>query len=86
MANGRPRVTKSRKSVYRVKKVVHAMQDRFYKEVCSPRRQEMADSNMLQEDHNAIANLSNDVINRQFNPGRFMESLGKYDGMDEIGK
>jgi hypothetical protein len=85
MANGIPRVKKSNKSVYRMKRVVHEMEDNFYGKVCPSRKQEVMDSRMVQEDHNAFANLSPNFINRQFKANRFMQSLGKFDEKDEIG-
>jgi hypothetical protein len=46
---------------------------------CDPRRrQELADSRMIQEDHNAMANCSPRVINRQFNAGKYPERLAMY--------
>jgi hypothetical protein len=43
----------------------------FYRKVDPRRKQELSDARMIQEDQNAMANLSNTVINRQYNPDRF---------------
>jgi hypothetical protein len=42
------------------------------------RRQELADSNMIFEDHTKVANLSPRVINRQFDANRYPERLAMY--------
>lgn len=47
------------------------MANAFYAQVDPRRRQEIADSRMIQEDHKAMANLSERAINRQFNQNRF---------------
>jgi hypothetical protein len=46
---------------------------------CDPRRkQELADARMIQEDHNAMANCPQTVINRQFNAWKYPERLEMY--------
>lgn len=48
------------------------MSDFFYMNAVDPRRKpEIADSQMIQEDHRSIANLSEKAINRQWNPGKY---------------
>ena len=42
------------------------------------RKQELTDARMIQEDHNAMANLSGKVINKQFNAWRYPERLAMY--------
>ena len=42
------------------------------------RKQELIDARMIQEDHNAMANLSGKVINKQFNAWEFPERLAMY--------
>ncbi len=43
----------------------------FMQPIDPRRRPEMADSQMIREDHNAIANLSPVEINRQWTPGKY---------------
>lgn len=43
----------------------------FMQPVDPRRRPEMADSQMIQEDNRAMANLPTREINRQFKPGKF---------------
>lgn len=43
----------------------------FMQEIDPRRRPEIADARMIQEDHNAMANLSMREINRQWTPGKF---------------
>lgn len=50
------------------------MSNAFYKEVDPRRRQEIADSRMVNEDQMAMANLSPRFIHKQFDQNRF-----KYD-------
>lgn len=46
---------------------------------CDPRRrQELEDSRRIQEDHKAMANLSNQFINKQFDAWQFPERLAMY--------
>lgn len=42
------------------------------------RRQELADANMIHEDHSAIANCPGGVINKQFNAWKYPERLAMY--------
>jgi hypothetical protein len=50
----------------------------FYDNVDPRRKQELKDSRMISEDHNAMANLSPRFIHREFNPDRFVEHLKMY--------
>lgn len=77
MANGTPKVRKAFKAK-------RDMEEAFYKQIMPKKRQEIADSKMISEDHNAISNLSPNFINRQFNPDRFMESLGRFNSDSDI--
>jgi hypothetical protein len=50
-----------------------SLSDHAYRQKIDPRRRpEVADSEMIMEDHNAIANLPMTEINAQWTPGRFM--------------
>lgn len=51
------------------------MRDVFYGNINTRRKQEVADSRMIQEDHSAMANLSPQPIHRQFDAGRFAEAF-----------
>lgn len=49
-----------------------SLADFAYMQPVDPRRRpEFADSQMIQEDHRAVANLPEQVINREFRPGKF---------------
>lgn len=90
MANGRPRVKKAASRVkMKVDIAMHdhmrAMQEAFYRKVNPRREQEIMDSRMIQEDHNMTANLSDRFINKQWDPDRYCQSLGRYDEINEIG-
>lgn len=50
------------------------LQDAFYENIDPRRRQEVADSRMIQEDHTKVANLSSRFIHREFNANRFNQS------------
>lgn len=50
----------------------------FYNNVDPRRKQELADSRMIQEDHNALANLSPRFIHREFNPDKYVEHFDMY--------
>lgn len=50
----------------------------FYANVDPRRKQELKDSRMVNEDHNALANLSPRFIHREFNPDTFVEHLDMY--------
>lgn len=54
----------------------------FYDNVDPRRRQELADSKMLNEDHTAMANLPRQAIHREYNQNRFNQST-MFD--DEVG-
>ena len=92
MANGRPRVKASKPRHLRTKVSVRNssaaenMAASFYNEVNPQKKQEIMDSRMMQEDHNAIANLSGNSINKQFNPNRFMQTLGRFDELHDVGE
>jgi hypothetical protein len=51
----------------------------FYDQVDPRRRQEQADSRLISEDHNAMANLSDKAIHREFNPDKYVERFQMYD-------
>jgi hypothetical protein len=51
----------------------------FYNNVDPRRKQELADGRMIQEDHKAMANLSETAIYHEFNPDRFVEKFQNYD-------
>lgn len=51
--------------------------DSFYDVVDPRRKQEKVDSMMIEPDHNAMANLSEKFINKQFNPDKFVEAFRK---------
>lgn len=55
---------------------------RFLQQVDPARRQEMADSQMIFEDHNAMANLYQKPIYHTFNPDKYVPKLKP--GHDEI--
>ena len=42
------------------------------------RKQELMDARMIQEDHNAMANLSNKPIHREFDAWEYPERLAMY--------
>jgi hypothetical protein len=89
MGNGTPKVNKKHSSPKsRMKMQMHdsmkSMQEAFYRKVNPRREQEIMDSRMIQEDQNAIANLSDKVINRQWDPDRYCQSLGRYDERSEV--
>lgn len=89
MGNGSPKVKKQNAIQVRLKKsensMLHDMQAAFYRKVNPRREQEIMDARMIQEDHGAIANLSPEFINKEFNANRFMQSLGRRDEMSEVG-
>lgn len=88
MANGTPKVKKSYSMPKVSKEDVHMhmkMKEAFYRKVNPRREQEIMDSRMIQEDHSAFANLSPEFINKQWDPDRYCESLGRYDEISEIG-
>ncbi len=60
------------------------MRDVFYGSIIPRRKQEVADSRMIQEDHSAMANLSPEPIHRQFDAGRFAEAFSFTRHTDEI--
>lgn len=50
-----------------------SMSDFAFMQPVDPRRRpEIADSQMIQEDHHAMSNLPRQAINRQWNPGKYM--------------
>lgn len=55
-----------------VNTIATSLSDHAYNQPVDPRRRpEYADSQMIQEDHRAIANLPEREINRQFTPGKY---------------
>lgn len=54
------------------------MSNFFYNNVDPRRKQELCDSRMVQEDHNAIANLSNEPVYHTFNQDEYPERLAMY--------
>lgn len=59
---------------YKPKDLPELLQDAFYENIDPRRRQEVADSRMVQEDDKQVANLPSKFINRQFNQDRFNQS------------
>jgi hypothetical protein len=88
MGNGRPRVlkTKSRLAKSEHPKVMETLAGSFYRQIDPRMKQKIMDSRMIQEDHNAVANLSEKFIHDQFNANRFMESLGRRFEDSEVGE
>lgn len=90
MKNGRPKVKKMKSSAVRMKHpdvmIARAMTEAFYRKVNPRREQEIMDARLIQEDHNAIANLSPRFINETWDPDMFVQSLGKYDELSEVGE
>ena len=71
----------------KIKKIVldlsdEPMRDTFYGIINPRRKQEVADSRMIQEDHAAMSNLSPRAIHREFDAFRFVEAFKQ--GNDEI--
>jgi hypothetical protein len=58
------------------------MRESFYNNVDPRRKQELADSRMIQEDHKAMANLSDKAIHKQFNAWEYPERLAMYNQSD----
>ena len=58
----------------------------FYDNVDPRRRQERADARMISEDHKAMANLSQRVINKEFNAWKYPERLAMYNQSDKSRK
>jgi hypothetical protein len=92
MGNGSPRVKKlsSSSNSGRLKKsehpaVMETLAGSFYRQIDPRMKQKIMDSRMIQEDRNAIANLSEEFIHTQFNPNRFMEALGRRFEDSEVG-
>jgi len=50
----------------------------FYHNVDPRRKQELADSRMIQEDHSAIANLSGTPRYHEFNADKYVERLSMF--------
>lgn len=50
----------------------------FYDNVDPRRKQELVDSRMVQEDNNAIANLSAKPVYHTFNPDQYCEKLSMF--------
>ncbi len=83
MANGTPRV-KHMRSKKNHSKSKESMSSTFYRHIDPRLKQQLMDSRMIEEDDNATANLSPRVINRMFDPNRYMESLGFFDERSEV--
>jgi hypothetical protein len=91
MKNGSPKVKKASVSAKIKMKInihedVRSMKEAFYRKVNPRREQEVMDARMIQEDHAQIANLSERFINRQWDPDRFCQSLGRFDELSEVGE
>jgi len=86
MGNGTPRVRKMKSRLERSEhpKVMETLAGSFYRQIDPRLKPQVADSRMIQEDHNAVANLSEEFIHRQFNPNRFMEALGRRNEESEV--
>lgn len=54
------------------------IRESFYGNVDPRRRQELADSRMIQEDHKAVANLSETFLNHTFDYDKYPERLSMY--------
>jgi hypothetical protein len=54
------------------------MRSSFYNNVDPRRKQELADSRMIQEDTNAVANLSKTFLNHTFDANEYPERLAMY--------
>jgi len=50
----------------------------FYSNVDPRRKQELSDSRMVNEDHNALANLSERAVYHEFNPDKYVEHLNMF--------
>jgi len=55
------------------------MAEIFYDNVDPKRKQERMDARLISEDHNAMANLSNKAIHREFKHDNFVEHLNMFD-------
>lgn len=58
------------------------LREEFFRNVDPRRRQERKDSRMIQEDHTKMANLSEKVINREFDAWEYPERLNMFDESD----
>lgn len=89
MKNGTPKVRKQKPRPYRQKRaddmLVEHMAAAFYRKINPRREQEIMDARLIQEDHDEIANLSREAINKQFNASRYVESLGRSPYNDDPG-
>lgn len=61
-----------------------SLEDIFMSQVDPRRRQELSDARMIQEDHNAMANLSERPIHKQFNQNRFKHNCNKAASAENI--
>lgn len=50
----------------------------FYNNVDPRRKQELSDARMVQEDHNAMSNLSGKALLHTWNPDEYVEHLAMY--------
>ena len=55
----------------------------FYDNVDPRRKQELADANMIQEDHTKMANCPSEGYQREFNPWKYPERLAMYNQSDK---
>jgi hypothetical protein len=54
------------------------LRNTFMSNVCPRRQQELADARMVQEDHSAMANLSNTPVYKEFDAFAYQERLAMY--------
>ncbi len=60
------------------------MMDAFYNNVDPRRRQELADSRMIQEDQNSMSNLPRQAIHHTFNPDVYPERLAMFNQSQKL--
>lgn len=64
--------------------ILVSMRESFYNNVDPRRKQEWADSRMINEDHYKMANCPEKPINRQFNAWKYPERLAMYNQSQKI--
>lgn len=63
-----------------------SLSDFAYQQPVDPRRRpEFNDSQMIQEDHRAIANLPEQAIHREFRPGKYMPNYWMESEIEPVG-
>lgn len=62
-----------KKANFREPELLVELQDIFFGKVDPRRRQELKDSRMIQEDHNAVANLPAKPLLHEFNQNKYVE-------------